>query len=65
MRALAASTLLCCLLLAGEVEGEYQGPDYVKLKALLPPSPDAAAFASPGPMTRRTSSSTRSKRSPR
>jgi len=37
----------------------------VKLKALLPPSPDAAAFASPGPMTRRTSSSTRSKRSPR
>lgn len=27
MRALAASTLFCCLLLAGEAEGEYQDPD--------------------------------------
>ncbi len=42
MRALAASTVLCCLLLAGEAPAEYQGPDYAKLKALLPPGPDAA-----------------------
>jgi hypothetical protein len=38
----AASTFVCCSLLAGSAMPEYQGPDYVKLKALLPPGPDAA-----------------------
>ncbi len=39
---MAASTLVCCLLAAGPASSEYQGPDYKKLKALLPPGPDAA-----------------------
>jgi hypothetical protein len=39
---MAASTLVCCLLAAGPASSEYRGPDYVKLKALLPPGPDAA-----------------------
>ena len=38
----AASTFVCCSLLAGSAMPEYRGPDYVKLKALLPPGPDAA-----------------------
>lgn len=43
MRALlAAWSLICCLAPAGEALAEYQGPDYAKLKALLPPGPDAA-----------------------
>lgn len=39
---LAALGLICCLAPAGAALAEYQGPDYVKLKALLPPGPDAA-----------------------
>jgi hypothetical protein len=38
----AASTLLCCSLLAGLAPAKPLGPDYEKLKALLPPGPDAA-----------------------
>jgi hypothetical protein len=42
-RWLAAVTFSCCSLVAGEALTEYQGPDYIKLKALLPPAPDAQA----------------------
>src|ERR1044071_513454 len=38
----AALTLLCCSLLAGSAPAKPLGPDYEKLKALLPPGPDAA-----------------------
>ena len=41
-RRLAALGLIGCLATAGAAFAEYQGPDYVKLKALLPPAPDAA-----------------------
>jgi hypothetical protein len=40
---LAALAFGCCSLVAGEALTEYQGPDYIKLKALLPPAPDAQA----------------------
>jgi hypothetical protein len=39
---LAALSLICCLAPAGAALPEYRGPDYVKLKALLPPGPNAA-----------------------
>ena len=39
---MAALTFVCCSLAAGSAMPEYQGPDYAKLKALLPPGPDAA-----------------------
>ena len=39
---LAALTFGCCSLLANPGMPEYRGPDYFKLKALLPPGPDAA-----------------------
>jgi hypothetical protein len=43
MRAFAvAVTSVCCLLLTGETPDAYQGPDYLKLKAFLPPAPGAA-----------------------
>jgi hypothetical protein len=38
----AALTLLCCSLLASSAPAKPLGPDYEKLKALLPPGPDAA-----------------------
>ena len=41
-RWLAALTFGCCSLLANPAMPEYRGPDYFKLKALLPPGPDAA-----------------------
>jgi len=40
---LAAATVGCCFLLAGQVPAGSDGPDYIKLKALLPPGPDAQA----------------------
>jgi len=40
---LAAVTFSCCSLVAGEALTENQGPDYIKLKALLPPAPGAQA----------------------
>ena len=40
---MAALVLGCCSLLAGTVLAGSDGPDYVKLKALLPPGPDAQA----------------------
>ncbi|MGH6803779.1 MAG: hypothetical protein ACREC3_10480 [Methyloceanibacter sp.] len=40
---MAAVTFGCCLVVAGQSEGLAQGPDYIKLKALLPPAPDAQA----------------------
>jgi hypothetical protein len=43
MRSLvAALTLACCSLVAGSAMPKPVGPDYVKLKALLPAGPDAA-----------------------
>jgi hypothetical protein len=39
---MAALNCICCLLAAGSAMAEYQRPDYAKLKALLPPGPDAA-----------------------
>ena len=42
-RLMAAVTFGCCLVVAGQSEGLAQGPDYIKLKALLPPAPDAQA----------------------
>ena len=42
-RLMAAVTFGCCLVVAGQSEGLAQGPDYIKLKALLPPSPGAQA----------------------
>ena len=41
-RLLAALGLVGCLAPAGAALAEYQGPDYAKLKALLPPGPGAA-----------------------
>lgn len=40
---MAALALGCCFLLAGQVLAGSDGPDYIKLKALLPPAPDAQA----------------------
>jgi hypothetical protein len=40
---MAALLLGCCSLLAGMVLAGSDGPDYVKLKALLPPAPGAQA----------------------
>ena len=42
-RLMAAVTFGCCLVIAGQSEGLAQGPDYIKLKALLPPAPGAQA----------------------
>jgi hypothetical protein len=42
-RLMAAVTFGCCLVIAGQSEGFAQGPDYIKLKALLPPAPGAQA----------------------
>jgi hypothetical protein len=42
-RWMAALILGCCSLVAGQALTGYQGPDYIKLKALLPPGPDAQA----------------------
>jgi len=42
-RLMAAVTFGCCLVIAGQPEGLAQGPDYIKLKALLPPSHGAQA----------------------
>ena len=42
-RLMAAVTFGCCLVIAGQSEGLAQGPDYIKLKALLPPFPGAQA----------------------
>jgi hypothetical protein len=39
---MAALAFGCCSLLADPAMPEYRGPDYFKLKALLPPGPDAA-----------------------
>ena len=39
---MAALVLGCCSLLAEQVLARSDGPDYIKLKALLPPGPDAA-----------------------
>lgn len=39
---MAALVLGCCSLLAEQVLAGSDGPDYIKLKALLPPGPDAA-----------------------
>jgi len=41
-RWMAALAFGCCSLLADPAMPEYRGPDYFKLKALLPPGPDAA-----------------------
>ena len=61
MRSLvAALTLLCCSLLAGSAPAKPLGPDYEKLKALLPPG-QMPPFALREPMTRGTSRSTRSR----
>ncbi len=38
---MAALTFACCVS-AGTMLAAYEGPDYKKLKALLPPGPDAA-----------------------
>jgi hypothetical protein len=39
---MAALVLGCCSLLAEQVLAGSDGPDYIQLKALLPPGPDAA-----------------------
>lgn len=40
---MAVLTVGCCSLIVGPALTFYQGPDYIKLKALLPPAPDAQA----------------------
>jgi len=42
-RSMAVLTVGCCSLIMGPALTFYQGPDYIKLKALLPPAPDAQA----------------------
>ena len=42
-RAVAVLTVGCCSLIVGPALTFFQGPDYIKLKALLPPAPDAQA----------------------
>jgi hypothetical protein len=42
-QSLAVLTVSCCCLIVGPALTGYQGPDYIKLKALLPPGPDAQA----------------------
>lgn len=42
MRGWLAALTLACGVLAGATLSAYEGPDYKKLKALLPPAPDAA-----------------------